>query len=107
MSGWSLEFTGAALGIGVFVYFCSLYGRSFAFSKVRLVGLALGCALLLVPVVWKLHGPSLETPPAVPSVLLAVAFGFVLGVFALAVSCQRRKSSVGSAISKYLNCQPR
>jgi len=107
MSGWSLECTGAVLSIGVFVYFCFLYGRSFSFSKVRLVGLALGCALLLVPVVWKLRGPTSGTSPALPSVLLAVTYGFVFGVFALAVSCQQRKSIVGRAISKYLHCQPR
>lgn len=96
------------MGIGVFVYFCSLYGRAFVFSRVRLVGLAVGCALLLVPVVWMLRGPGSETTQALPSVVLpAVAFGFVLGIFALAVSCQRRKSVVGSAIGKYLNCKPR
>lgn len=106
MSGWILGFIVVALGIGVFVYFCSLYGRSFVFSKVRLVALALGCALLLAPLFW-LHGSSSEMSPGLPSILCAIGFGFVFGVFALAISCQGRKSVVGRAISKYLHCQPK
>lgn len=105
MSDWILGFIVVALGIGVFVYFCSLYGRSFVFSKVPLVALAVGCALLLVPVFW-LHGLSSETSPGLPSILCAIGYGFVFGVFALAISCQRRKSLIGSALSKYLRCKP-
>jgi|GEM_PF-2172078 hypothetical protein len=103
---WLFGCIACALSMGAFAYFCALYGRSFVFSKARLVTLALACALFFAPLCWM---PCVveDISPPLSSGLVALAYGFLFGVFALGVACQRGKSAVGRALSRYLRCEPR